>query len=359
MRVRRFVGRILSLRYHYEMRPQVEHIAYSGSLSCRRFAGVAFDCPWHLHPEVEILRIDRGVGDRLIGDCLGRYGPGDVYVLASQLPHLFLTDPAPSPATGRAATTAADPAAEEGGEGGAGAWGSAGTGGLAEAGAETEAGSVSRYIQFGPEAFGESFFGGPEMSGAAGLFRRAKRGLQLTSGPGVVEVERAFDAVFAASGLRRVGCLLGLLAALAEAPALPLASVGYGGRLARLMPAGSDPRAVSRAIELIHERSSRPLSLPSVAESVGMSPGGFSRAFRRATGLSFTDYLLDLRVQEACRRLMETSAAVIEVCYASGFANLSNFNRQFRKRRGMTPSAFRRRSRSAMQWAAAGGRVGG
>ena len=49
-----------------------------------------------------------------------------------------------------------------------------------------------------------------------------------------------------------------------------------------------------------------------------------------------------MRVTEACRLLRSTRLSVVDVCWASGFRNLSNFNRRFREETGTTPSAYRR-----------------
>jgi AraC-like DNA-binding protein len=290
------------------VQPLLEHIDYPGSLSCRRFEADAFDCPWHLHPEVEILRIDRGVGDRLVGDNLGRYRPGDLFLFAPDLPHLFLSDPGPG-----------------------------------EAGARGPR-SVSRYVQFRPDALGAGFFEIEEMRGVGRMLGAARRGLHF-DGRAAEDAEVHLQAVFGGSGPRRVAALLTLLAVLHDAQdrATTLASPAYGSTLGQLLPRGVDARRMSRAIQFIHDHAAEPLKMPEAAGIAGFSPGGFSRAFRRATGRSFSDYLIDLRLQEACHQLLDTPRPILEICYAAGFGNLANFNRQFRKRKGVTPSQFRRR----------------
>jgi len=67
----------------------------------------------------------------------------------------------------------------------------------------------------------------------------------------------------------------------------------------------------------------------------------FSRFFQKNSGRSFTDYLAELRIGRACRLLAETQQPVSGICYEVGYFNLSNFNRNFLKRRGMTPSRYR------------------
>jgi AraC-like DNA-binding protein len=73
-----------------------------------------------------------------------------------------------------------------------------------------------------------------------------------------------------------------------------------------------------------------------------MTPKSFSRFFKKNTGKAFIQYVNELRVGLACRKLMQSDASVSEICYASGFNNLSNFNRQFKERKGMSPKEFRK-----------------
>src|SRR3546814_15850867 len=76
-----------------------------------------------------------------------------------------------------------------------------------------------------------------------------------------------------------------------------------------------------------------------------LSPAGFSRSFRRHTGLALVKYVNRLRINLACQLLMgDAEARITDVCFSSGFNNLSNFNRQFLKLKGIPPSRFRTRS---------------
>ena len=74
-----------------------------------------------------------------------------------------------------------------------------------------------------------------------------------------------------------------------------------------------------------------------------LSVPAFSRFFKRSLGRTFTDYVNELRIGSACRALIETDKSVAEICYASGFENLSNFNRRFLALKKMSPREFRRR----------------
>jgi len=74
-----------------------------------------------------------------------------------------------------------------------------------------------------------------------------------------------------------------------------------------------------------------------------MGPQAFSRFFKRATGKTMTAYVNELRVGLACRLLLETDLNALQICHRAGFNNFSNFVRQFRRRKKLTPAEFRRK----------------
>jgi AraC-like DNA-binding protein len=103
----------------------------------------------------------------------------------------------------------------------------------------------------------------------------------------------------------------------------------------------SKSRRINKVIAYIQEHFREDVMLSAVAESVGMSESAFSHFFRKRTNRSFIDYLNDIRIGHAAKALYETSNTIAEVCYSSGFNNVSNFNRIFKKKKGQTPSEYR------------------
>jgi AraC-like DNA-binding protein len=79
-----------------------------------------------------------------------------------------------------------------------------------------------------------------------------------------------------------------------------------------------------------------------VAARANMNPQAFSRYFRKITFKRFIDYVNEVRIGKACRLLIDTDKTVAEICFQSGFHNLSNFNRQFHKVKALTPKEFRK-----------------
>ncbi len=97
---------------------------------------------------------------------------------------------------------------------------------------------------------------------------------------------------------------------------------------------------LGRAVDAIHQRFREELSLAELSELASIHPASFSRAFRKAFGLRLQDYLISLRLNESCRLLVETDATIAETAFASGFRNLSNFNRHFQKKLKCPPHQY-------------------
>ena len=84
------------------------------------------------------------------------------------------------------------------------------------------------------------------------------------------------------------------------------------------------------------------MSQEEVAEHLGMTTTYFSRFFKQATGRGFVEFVNRLRVSKSCELLSKSDKPVTDVCFESGFSNISNFNRRFQQLKGMTPSGYRK-----------------
>jgi AraC-like DNA-binding protein len=103
----------------------------------------------------------------------------------------------------------------------------------------------------------------------------------------------------------------------------------------------SDSRRVLKVKNYINEHYRSEIRLADVAGLAGMSPSAFSRFFKLHTGRNLSDYIIDLRLGYASRKLVDSTHSIAEIGYGCGFNNLSNFNRIFRKKKGCSPSEFR------------------
>ncbi|MEM1059716.1 MAG: AraC family transcriptional regulator [Verrucomicrobiota bacterium] len=267
----------------------------SSSILCLSRRARVFDCPFHYHPEVELTLIQSGRGTRIVGDRVENFGAGDLCLLGSNLRHIYF-----SHRPGKA---------------------------------------HAEIIQFLPETFG-GLLAAPEMAGLARLLRRAGRGLCFPASV-AREFDRLMPACREAKGPERMLCLLEMLTRLASRrDGRVLASPGF--EQGDLPPTHARIDAVCRHIL---RRHAEPLPLAETARRAGYSPSAFSRWFRRMTGQNYSQFLESVRLGQACRRLAESDLSVAEICYASGFRNLSNFNRRFRAVHGRSPRQYRELSR--------------
>jgi AraC-like DNA-binding protein len=272
----------------------------ASSFAFRRFEVAGFPFNWHFHPEIELTLIERGRGQRFVGDDISTFSPGDLVLLGSNLPHTWMS----------------------------------------ESGGRRKRRSASSVIQFRPDFLGPAFFSAAEMQHVKWLLERAGRGLQFS---GVVR-DRAAAAMMEmadAPPLRRLTLLLESLDRLAGARGGKfLCSAGYAPQVS-----ASQQLRISQVYGWLNQNFTRPIRLSEAAERVHLSESAFTRFFQRATGRRFTEYLNQLRVGRACELMIEHDWKITTIAAEAGFENLSHFNRTFRKLKQMRPREFRRAHR--------------
>ena len=100
--------------------------------------------------------------------------------------------------------------------------------------------------------------------------------------------------------------------------------------------------AIEVGLRYIFENLSENISMSAAAKRARMSEPTFSKYFKKASGLTFTDMVRKLHISDACRQLENTATSVSSIALGVGYSNLANFNRQFLAQMSMTPSAYRR-----------------
>jgi AraC-like DNA-binding protein len=256
--------------------------------------------PNHSHPEVEILLVLSGRGTRIIGDSIGEFREGDLYVLGSQLLHTFF----PSP-TDRAPVK-------------------------------------TLVIQFQPGDLKPALAAFPEFRGFDELLAKARRGLSVLDGTreAVAAMMHRIGA-HPPSSPKRLSLFMAILAELGESEELAVAG---GPKLLPLRNGRMDEK-LDIVCRLIQNNLIKPLAQAAMAGHVGMSPAAFSRWFRRNMGKPYTDYVNEARIDLAGQALVESDRDIVRISQEYGFAGESHFHRLFKSIKGMTPSEYRRLSR--------------
>src|ERR1035437_9797110 len=167
--------------------------------------------------------------------------------------------------------------------------------------------------------------------------RKPKASMKETDRKLLSGAPAVLDAARVMKGMDRVLQFLQILAALAGSEDCePIASPGFAANASLF-----DQERMDRVFQFLNGKVGEPVRLSEAARIVNLSEGAFSRFFRMHTGKTFPEFVNELRIGRACTLLMEDNLNITEVAYECGFTNLSNFNRQFLRLKGLSPREFR------------------
>jgi len=100
--------------------------------------------------------------------------------------------------------------------------------------------------------------------------------------------------------------------------------------------------SVRRIVDHIHENITEKITLSSVSQALGISSAAISEILREYTGIAFTDFVNNLRLEKAVHLLHDCDISITEAAYLSGFGSIRNFNRIFFDTLGITPSEYKK-----------------
>jgi two-component system response regulator YesN len=117
---------------------------------------------------------------------------------------------------------------------------------------------------------------------------------------------------------------------------------------AYLLNNGQGGQLIAKAQKYIDERFTEELTLQSMADFIHVSKSYFSILFKKKTGQTFIDYLINLRIREAKRLLCQTEDKIYEVAEGAGFKDVKYFSKLFKKLTGLKPVEYRNKNRNAV-----------
>ncbi len=115
-----------------------------------------------------------------------------------------------------------------------------------------------------------------------------------------------------------------------------------------MAPMEAEPPAVASAKQFVQTHVEEPITLNQVIEHVHVSRFYFCKLFKKATGMTLTDYVARVRVEKAKALLSDPSRRISEVVFASGFGSIPRFNSVFKQHVGMAPTEYRAALRSQL-----------
>lgn len=261
----------------------------------------------HYHPELQLKYIVQGSGDLFVGDTFTHFEPDSLFLIGANQSHVFKSDPKYFKG-------------------------------------DKSLISESVMVYFQEKSLGNGFFNIQEMLEIRNLIERAGRGVQFSMkvaqeiGPRIVNLLKM-------SGFPRFLETLSILNDLATTEDYEfLATVNSPEPLT-----DNENHKVNEVINYIFNHYKDDIKLEDVARVANYSQAAFCHFFKQRTRKTFTQFLNEVRVSKACKLLNNSDLNISQVCYESGFNNVSNFNRQFKKVIGLSPSGYTKKYNHSLE----------
>lgn len=257
-------------------------------------------CRWHAHEEYELHLVVESRGKAFVGDYIGDFKAGDLFMTGPNLPHNWITDQVWSkPIDIR-----------------------------------------DMLIQFSHKSVEKLAEGFPEFAQVLKMLQLAQSGIYF-EGFNPTFARGHMESIRDNTGVERILAFIRFLVRLNEHAEKETLSMT---RL--IQPEGGSKQArIAEVVDHITEHYYEDCSVSQAAQMANMTEITFSRNFQSVTGHSFIDFLNRIRIGQACGMLYASDDQITSIAQEAGYRNLANFNRHFLKLRGMTPSEYRETAR--------------
>lgn len=253
-----------------------------------------FRWQYHYHPEYEIVCVLEGSGRRHVGNHISRYEEGDLVFMGPNLPHS--------------------------------GFGQEATGDQHE----------EIVVQLKEDLWGEHFLEMPEMNSIKTLFISSRQGICF-HGETKIRVKRRLKKLLTLSPFERLMELIQILHLLANTKEYSLLN-----REGLKMEFNSkDEARLNRILKYVEENYQKPIDIQEAASVAHLAVPSFCHYFKRMMKATFTDFVNQYRVNQACRFLV-TDKSITDISFESGFGNVAYFNRVFKAQKQQSPSAYRK-----------------
>ncbi len=255
---------------------------------------------WHYHNNYEISFITEGSGKRIVADSIVEFQPGDLVFIGPRLPHVWVADKDSWNPSNRFLEMVV--------------------------------------LQFDSDVLCQHLLGLPEFKYVCCALNYSERGIQIT-GQTLNETSEIMLQLPYLDSFDRLLNFFKLMNIIGKSVNnIFLASSEY---LRKRLNTGS--KRISMIHEFIMNNYLKEIKLQQIADMVHMTKGALCNFFRMNMGFTIFEYLNQIKVDFACKLLMDPDLSIFEVGLNSGFNNISHFNKQFRKITGLSPSEYRKR----------------
>lgn len=256
----------------------------------------------HKHKEIQITYIAEGTGNLFVWDCVHSFGPGDLFVIGGNCPHVF-----------KSFNNGLEPY------------------------------RISLF--FTSKTFGSDFFEIAQLESIKSFFTLLGEGFKLSSyKKDIDQIMRRFPT---ADKFKRFLMYFQLIEKLCRYDKGRLTSFVSPRRISN-----SEGNRMRLVLDYVMDNFQKNITLEEVSEIACMTPNAFCRFFKQRTNKTFFSFLIDIRIEYACQLLKENKdLSVARAAIDSGFKSITNFNRKFRRCMGMTPSRYIRESNNSVPFA--------
>ncbi|MDP4815175.1 MAG: AraC family transcriptional regulator, partial [Saprospiraceae bacterium] len=252
-----------------------------------------FDPNWHFHPHYQLFTVIKGTGTRFIGDDIRHFEEGDTVFLGPNMPHLWRSD-------------------------------------RNYFEKESQLQTEGIVVYFKEDFLGNDFFEKPEMFDIKSFLKNSERGLDLTGTLGE-EMVRDLNELLGLTGFEGISKLLNILHKLSVTNDYQyISSTNY---------TNTHKISETERMRIVHEyvlkHFKENINLSTVASLSNMTEAAFCRYFKSRTNKTFSDFVKEIRIGNACKMLQDENKSISQTCYESGYNTVSNFNNQFKSLKGV------------------------
>lgn len=252
----------------------------------------------HLHPETQIMWIEKGEGTLIAGDYVGRFTSGDLFLIGSGQPHVFRNDEKYYRSRSKINT-------------------------------------IATSIYFDEKYAGESFWQLEELKEIKQFLSKAGVGIRIEADT-KVKASKLIEELKSSHKVNKLIIFLELLNELATSKNVKTLSVSP----VKTTQQFNEDKRMNDILNFTFRQSHRRIMIDEVASIANLSAEAFCRYFKTRTRKTYTNFLNEVRISNACKMLIEGTESIQTICYDSGFQNLSHFNRTFKRVTGKTPRSY-------------------